>query len=70
MTVMDLKGIVGLGGGLDFSAGGFGVMDLKGLAGLAGGSGARLTIRDVGHLSVMDLKGIAGLGKGSVTFVF
>lgn len=68
-SVLDLMGIAGAGGSLEISASGKTALDLMGVAGAGRKHGAKLVLRDCGHLTALDKMGVAGASPGNVTFV-
>ncbi|MEX3694208.1 hypothetical protein AB3X91_37865 [Paraburkholderia sp. BR14263] len=66
----ELNQIAGFGGGFIVSADQYSVAELNQMAGFASASGARITMKNCGHLALHELNQIAGFGKGAVVFDF
>ncbi|CAD6559498.1 hypothetical protein ACFQ3P_32700 [Paraburkholderia sabiae] len=64
----ELNQIAGFGGGFIISADQYTVAELNQMAGFAAASGARITLKNCGHLALVELNQIAGFGRGTIVF--
>jgi hypothetical protein len=69
-SVIGLKEIIKLGGGINIDASLFTIINLKDFARLGAESGARIILRNTTELTLINLNDIARLGKGRVLFQF
>ena len=70
LTVLNLKDIIELGGGINIDVNNFTVSNLKDFAEKAQKPGATIIMRNTEKLTVLNFKDIAEKGAGKVIFEF
>ena len=70
LTVLNLKDILELGGGINIDVNNFTVLNLKDFAEKAQISGATIIMRNTNKLTIQNLKDIAEKGAGKIIFEF
>jgi len=66
----ELNQIAGYGGGFIISAEGYTAEELNQMAAYAAAGGARITLKNCGHIPLHELNQIAGYGSGAIVFDF